>query len=61
MIKNNVKPPNIPTLCSLLSRADSLLAEIKADSPKTLVYQKLSDERKHSEDSNGEVTVPLKA
>jgi hypothetical protein len=42
MIENDIQSPNISRLCSLLSKADSLLAEIKADEPKNLVYQKLS-------------------
>jgi hypothetical protein len=58
MTENKIQSPNILTLCSLLSRVDSLLAEMKANSPKTIIYQKLSDGRKHSEESNGEVTVP---
>jgi len=59
MIENQIQSPNLPLLCSLLSRADSLLAEIKADSPKLLVYQKLSDEKKHPDDSDTGVTVPI--
>jgi ABC-type uncharacterized transport system fused permease/ATPase subunit len=42
IIENKVQPPNIQTLHSLLSRATSLLAEIEADTPKILQYQKLS-------------------
>jgi len=59
MIENKIQSPNILTLCSLLSKADSLLAEIKADSPKTLVYRKISDKRKHLKDSDGKVPVPM--
>jgi hypothetical protein len=58
MTENKIRSPNIVTLCSLLSKADSLLAEIKADSPKTLVYQKVSDDWKHREKSDGKVPVP---
>jgi len=54
--------PNLPNdekVASLLSKSMALFCELKADSPKMVVYQKLSDDWKHREKSNGEVTVPL--
>jgi hypothetical protein len=53
--------PNLPNnkkLASLLSKSMSVLKEIKTNSPKILVYQNLSDERKHRDDSDGKVPVP---
>jgi hypothetical protein len=58
LIDNNIQVPNASTFCSLLNRAKALLNEIRADSPKTLVYKKLSDGRKHPPESDGEVPVP---
>jgi hypothetical protein len=56
--RSGVSLPNENAFFSLLNKAVALLNEIQADSPKVLIYQKLSDERKHPEESDGEVTEP---
>ena len=56
---SGVRLPNESAFYSLLTKTTSLLDEIQADSPKTLIYQKISDGRKHLLDSDGEVTVPV--
>jgi hypothetical protein len=59
---SGVKLPNESTFDSLLNKTTALLDEIQAhDSPKTLVYQKLSDKWKHLSESNGEVTEPVES
>jgi hypothetical protein len=59
MIENNIESSNISSLCSLLTKADSLLAEIKADTPKTLVYQKLSRRKVTPFKTDEEVPEPF--
>jgi len=56
LIEHNVPIPNAGTFSSLLSKAMTLLAELQADTPKIIQYQKLSDEKKHNLKSDGEVT-----
>ena len=57
---SGIRLPNESTFYSLLNKTTTLLDEIQADSPKTIVYQKLSDGRKHLSESDGKVPVPQK-
>jgi hypothetical protein len=60
--KSGVSLPNESTFVSLLNKAMSLLNEIQSDSPKTLVYHKLSDEfsqRKPSDDNYTEPRIAI--
>jgi hypothetical protein len=50
--------PNESVFDSLLNKTIALLNEIQADEPKILQYKKLSDDWKHPNKSDGEVTVP---
>lgn len=48
LLEHNISIPNAETLCSLLSRAKALVAEIEADTPKIMQYspirRKVTDE-----------------
>ena len=57
-VDNNIPLPNLKTLYSLFQKAQSILNEIQADTPKILQYNKLSDDWKHRDKSNGKVTEP---
>jgi hypothetical protein len=61
IVDSNIKIPNADCLCSLLGKSLALIAEVQADSPKTLVYQKLSDKWKRLPESDGKVPVPIYA
>jgi hypothetical protein len=59
LLSHNIPLPNAETLYSLFQKSKSLLVEIQADSPKTLIYQKLSDDWKHPNKSDDKVPVPI--
>lgn len=58
ILEHNISVPNAETICSLLSRAKSLLNEIQSDEPKLLQYRvirrKVTDHK-----SDEEVTEPV--
>jgi hypothetical protein len=47
IVEHSIPIPNLSSLLSLLRKTKALLAEIQADEPKLLQYQKLADEKKH--------------
>jgi len=59
LLEHNIPIPNASTLASLVRKSLALLTEIQTETPKTLQYQKLADEKKHLHGTDGEVPVPL--
>jgi hypothetical protein len=49
ILDSNIRPPNERLLSSLLTKSLSLIAEVNADSPKTLVYQKHHPTKFHNQ------------
>jgi hypothetical protein len=59
IIENDLQIPNKDKLFSLLSKNHALLNELcSSNSLRIIQYRKLSDGRKHIDDSDTEVTVP---
>jgi hypothetical protein len=58
LLKSAVAVPNANLFASLLNKAMALLNEIQSDSPNILQYQKVADEKKHSDEADGKVTAP---
>jgi hypothetical protein len=58
LMEHKVPIPNAEKICSLLDKAKALVNEIQAETPKILQYRTPSDEKKHGDQSDGEVTEP---
>lgn len=59
IIANNFPIPDKEHMSSLLNKSFTLLNEIQASTPKTLQYQKLTDEKKQHFRTDEEEPVPL--
>jgi len=59
ILDNHTHIPNEGKLRSLLSKSLALLSEIHADTPKTLIYQKLSDGSYHGNESDDKLPEPV--
>ena len=58
LLESKVHLPNERHFVSLLTKARALLSEIQAETPKTLIYQKLSDGFSQRKKSDKDFTVP---
>jgi hypothetical protein len=59
ILDNIPQIPDREKLCSLINKSQTLIREIQADEPKILRYQKLADEKKQPQRTDGEVTEPI--
>ena len=59
ILENDVAIPNKDKFDTLLSRMRSILKEIYFSTPKSLIYRKLTDEKKHLNGTDEEVPEPI--
>jgi hypothetical protein len=58
ILDNHIAVPNEEKMRSLLGKSLTLLSEIHTDVPDVLILRKLTDERKHPNETDEEGTVP---
>ena len=58
ILENDVAIPNKDKFDILLSRMRSILKELYFSTPKSLIYRKLTDEKKHLNGTDDKVPVP---